>query len=328
MDTQTAMNYLKSLHGESDSQPDETVKTESTAEATGEQAVTKEAPVPEVTEGSDRESQNTEPTETKVEEVPQPKKKPTKQEQIDYAFAREHKRYKKAQSDIEARDKRIAELEAKFAKYAPLEQIDFDPNDLRSYIDHRFALQREESELNSLKAERDREDAEVRRQGEMERHAKQVNDCFATDEERQSYWTLLRNGSDKFKDWLAENDDNDRTIDSFLGDSPIAPLMIATLMRNPNIREQIASERSAKRKENALYALERRLKLQQTLKSAGTHAAPQKVQPQSESQEPVPQAPKKRPLPIVGSLVQTPGSSGETTKRDWNRYLAENPRGT
>lgn len=325
MDTNQAMDYLKSLHGEADSQPSEAVKTEGADVATGEPSEQKqETPVPEVTEGSDRESQNPEPTETKAEEVPQPKKKPTKQERIDHAFIRERNRYKKAQEEIEAKNKRIAELEEKQRKYSVLEQVDFDPNDLRSYIDHRFALQREQRELDELKADRDRLQDEERNRQESERHMQQVNECFESDEERNSYWTLLRNGGDKFQEWLAETDDKERTIDSCIGDSPIAPLMIATLMRNPQIREQIASERTAKRREYALMRLESRLQLQRQLRPSRTA---QSVESQSESQQTVPTAPKKRPLPIVGSVVQNPGSSGETTKRDWGRYLKEHPRG-
>ena len=311
MDTNEAMAYLKSMHGESDPQPEETAKPEG-ATATGEQVVenqeTSPAPEPDVDE--DRESPKADVTENTAPVEKQTQKKPTRQQQIDHAFMREKKRHR---AEIEAKDKRIAELEEKVKKYGALEQGDFDPNDVRSYIDHRFALKGEQDELAQLKTERDRMVNEDLEREATQRHYAQVNECFESDDEREHYWKLLRNGGAKFREFLNEYDDG--TIDRFVGDSDVAPLLVSTLMRNPELLKSIVEKRSPERKNYALQSLENRLLFQ---KRVGKVVAPTgKTQTQK----------AKPALPIIGSQVTSPGASTESTKRDWNRYLQEHPRG-
>lgn len=310
MDHNEAMNYLKQMHGEEAPQPSEPTETSDVAETTGVPETSQEQanPVPESEAKDDSESPKTEVNETAAEEPQQPKKKPTKQEKIDHAFQRANKRHK---AEIEARDKRIAELEEKVKKYSVLEQGDFKPDDLKSYIDHKLQLNKEESELERLKNERDMLASEDAQSEAAERHSKQVNDCFKDDEAKEHYWNLLRNGGKKFKEFLSEYDP-DGTVDAFIGDSEIAPLMVSTLMRNPDTLRSIVEKRNPMRKMIALQQLENRL---QIARKVGTR---QNV-PQ------VAQKPNKAPLPMIGSQVQTPGSSVESTKRDWNRYLEEHP---
>jgi hypothetical protein len=310
MDHDEAMNYLKQMHGEEASQPSEPTETSDVADTTGASETTQEqeTPVPESEAKEDREPSETEVNETAAEPKQQPKKKPTKQEKIDHAFQRQNKRHK---AEIEARDKRIAELEEKVKKYSVLEQGDFDPNDVRSYIDHKLQLNRETDELERLKNERDMLANEDAQSEAAERHSKQVDECFKDDESKEHYWNLLRNGGAKFKEFLHDYDP-DGSIDQFIGDSEIAPLMISTLMRNPETLKAIVEKRNPMRKMIALQQLENRL---QIARKVGTR---QNV-PQ------VAQKPNKAPLPIIGSQVQTPGSSVESTKRDWNRYLEEHP---
>lgn len=309
MDHEEAMNYLKQMHGEEASQTTKPTDTSDVADTTGAPDTTQDTtPVPESEAKEDREPSETEVNETAAETKQQPKKKPTKQEKIDHAFQRQNKRHK---AEIEARDKHISELEDKLKKYSALEQGDFDPNDVKSYIDHKLQLNRESDELERLKNERDMLATQDAQSEAAERHASQVDDCFKDDEAKEHYWNLLRNGGKKFKEFLAEYD-KDNVIDQFIGDSEIAPLMISTLMRNPDTLKSIVEKRNPMRKMIALQTLENRL---QIARKVGTRQdVPQ-----------VAQKPSKAPLPMIGSQVQQPGSSAESTKRDWNRYLEEHP---
>lgn len=308
MDTDQAMDYLKKMHGETDSQPAEPAPTEDNTAPEAAAVETEKTPEPDNQVEADREPDKTEVPEKKAEEVPQPQqKKPSRQERINHAFSREKQRHK---AEIAERDKRIAELEEKVKKYSVLEQGDFDPNDVKSYIDHKFALQGEQGELERLKAERAKMAQDDQMAEASERHARQVDECFETDDERDHYWTLLRNGGDKFREFLNTYDDG--TIDSFIGDSDIAPVLISTLMRNPDTLKSIIEKRSPMRKMIELKQLETRLSIARKVGRAKTAVAPQT--------KPVDK------LPITGSAVQNPGSSAETTRHDWNRYLAEHPK--
>lgn len=309
MDSNEAINYLKQMHGEEASQTTEPANAEDTA-ATGEQPVSTEAPAPESEAKDGSEPSETEVNETKAEEVPQPKKKPSKQEQVNHAFQRLKR---KNDSIIAEKDKRIAELEEKVKKYSVLEQGDFDPNDVKSYIDHLRQLDKEQGELDRLKSERAQLANETAQREANERHSAQVESCFGTDEDREHYWNLLRNGGQAFKEFLNDYDP-DGTIDQFIGDSEVAPLMISTLMRNPDVLKSIVEKRNPMRKMIALQQLENRLQLQRKIGGVRT-----------ESKGAIQQKSKPK-LPLVGSQVANPGSSSESAKRDWNRYLAEHPR--
>lgn len=306
MDTNEAIEYLKQMHGEPASQTEEPAKAEDTAD-TGVQQVNQETPAPESDAVSDSESPKAEVPETKADDN-QPKKTPSKQEKINHAFQRSKQKFK---AELEAKDKRIAELEDKVKKYSVLEQSDFDPNDVKSYIDHKLQLNKEQGELDSLKRERDRMVSEDAQKEASERHAQQVNDCFADEDAREHYWNLLRNGGEKFREFL--NDYDDGTIDAFVGDSQIAPLMISALMRNPDTLKSIVELRNPMRKMIALQQLENRLQFSRKVGSV------RQTQPGTQQQKP------KAPLPIIGSQVQNPGSATESSKRDWNRYLTEHP---
>lgn len=310
MDTQQAMEYLKASHAETDSQPVETVTPEATP-ATGEQTEETKAPAPETEVVAEGETAKADVPETAVEKAPQQQKKPSKQEKINHAFSREKQRHK---AEMAEKDKRIAELEEKIKKYSVLEQGDFDPADVKSYIDHKIALNNEQGELQRLKDERKQMADSQAQQEAADRHSAQVEECFADDESREHYWALLRNGGQKFREFLNDYDP-DGTIDAFVGDSDIAPLMISTLMRNPNVLKGIVEKRNPMRKMIALQQLENRLALS---KKVGSMHKDQQGAQQTQ--------PKKAPLPIIGSQVQTPGNAAESDKRDWNRYLAEHPR--
>ena len=321
MDTNEAMEYLKQMHGEEASQTSEPAEVENVSAPAGDaEPKTDEIPEPvqDVEVGSEPAETNV--TETKAaEEVPQqPKKKPSKQEKANFAFMREKKRHK---AELAERDKKIAELEARVNKWSILEQGDFDPNDIKSYIDHKFQLDREQRELDSLKRERDQFELDERKREASTRHAQQVEDCFDSDEDKEHYWNLLRNGGKAFQDFLLEHD-KDNTIDEFIGDSPIGPLMVSTLMRNPEVLKNIVEMRSPMRKGIALQQLENRLNIGRKLGRSGQLKVTSN-QPAINAGQP---KQPKAPLPIIGSQVQNPGSSAESTKRDWNRYLAEHPR--
>lgn len=317
MDSREALDYLKKMHAEEESQPSETTSTEgdtqSTAGTGAEENSNSQAAVPDETKPNDRESQGQAETETKqgTDKNQPPRQKPSKQEQINHAFTREKKRHK---AEIEAKDKRIAELEERIKKYSVLEQQDFDPNDVKSYIDHKFALQNEQHELDTLKQERDRISGEDRLAEASERHERQVNECFTSDEEKQKYWTLLNNGGRQFREFLNAYDDG--TIDQFIGVSSIAPVMISTLMRSPDTLRSIVEKQNPTLKMFALQQLENRLLLQRRI---GGGTSRQEVGGNQ-------QAPAQKPaLPIVGSQVASPGVPTQTQLRDWNRYLEEHP---
>lgn len=310
MDSNEAISYLKQMHGEEASQTTEPVEADDTA-VTGEQPVSEETPAPESEAKDGSEPPATEVNETKAEADPQPKKKPSKQEQVNHAFQRLKRRN---DAIVAEKDKRIKELEEKVSKYSVLEQGDFDPADVKTYIDHMRQLDKEQSELERLKNERAQIVNETAQQAATERHSAQVESCFSTDEDREHYWNLLRNGGQKFREFLNDYDP-DNSIDTYIGDSDIAPLMISTLMRNPDILKSIVEKRNPMRKMLALQQLENRLQLSMKLGSVRNDAkgAQQKSKPK---------------LPIIGSQVANPGSSSESAKKDWNRWLAEHPFGT
>lgn len=301
--TEEAMEYLKQMHGEADSQPAETASDKSADIPTGEDTDGQQvSPAPEATEEVVRETTEPEPAET-VTEKATPKKKPSKQEKIDHAFSRERQRHK---AEMAEKDKRIKELEEKISKYSQLEQGDFDPNDIRSYVDHKIALNDETKELDRLKRERSQMANDEQMREASERHEQQVNACF-NDDEKEHYWALLRNGGQKFREFLNEYDDG--TIDQYIGDSEIAPVLISALMRNPDILKSIVEKRNPMRKAMELQKLESRLLLARKVGSVARKS----------------EGTTKQPLPIVGSQVAAPGVSATTSKRDWNRYLEEHP---
>lgn len=310
MTSEEAIAYLNSQQETSapqTEQPPASTDTKPTEAGTGEATKT---PEPETTVDTGREPEETKVPENKPEEVPPTKKKPSRQEQINHAFQRNKQKFK---AELEAKDKRIAELEEKVKKYSVLEQGDFDPNDVKSYIDHKLALNAEQAELKQLKEDRERMVSDDRTQEATERHAKQVEDCFESEEERNHYWTLLRNGGQKFREFLNEYDDG--TIDAFIGDSDMAPVLISTLMRNPEVLKSIVEKRNPMRKMLALQQLETRLTL---ARKVGGNKAPAGA----------PETKTTAKLPITGSQVSNPGASGESSARDWNRYLQEHPRGS
>lgn len=310
MTSEEAIAYLNSQQETSapqTEQPPASTDTKPTEAGTG--AATK-TPEPETTVETVRETEETKVPEKKAEEVPPPnKKKPSRQEQINHAFQRNKQKFK---AELDAKDKRIAELEEKVKKYSVLEQGDFDPNDVKSYIDHKLALNAEQAELKQLKEDRDKMVSDDRMNEATERHAKQVEDCFTSDEEKEHYWALLRNGGTKFREFLNEYDDG--TIDAFIGDSDMAPVLISTLMRNPEVLKSIVEKRNPMRKMLALQQLETRLTLARKVGgNKATAGAPEKPTAK---------------LPITGSQVSNPGASSESSARDWNRYLQEHPRGS
>lgn len=308
MDTTTAMEYLKKNREPEASQPSVPGTTEGDAPTVAEDAEENKTTEPDNEAEAGREPAEPEVPVEKAGEEPQPQqKKPSRQERVNHAFQRNKQKFK---AELEAKDKRIAELEEKVKKYSVLEQGDFDPNDVKSYIDHKIALEKEQGELERLKADRTRMVEDDRMADASERHARQVEECFESDDEREHYWALLRNGGQKFREFLNEYDDG--TIDAFIGDSDMAPVLISTLMRNPDVLKSIVEKRNPMRKMIALQQLETRLGISR--KVARTKAP-----------EPEPQKPTAR-LPITGSQVQNPGSSASTQVKDWNRYLAEHPR--
>lgn len=306
MDTEQAIDYLKKMHEGDASQTSTSAATEDTSNANGEQgseAIT--TPATEPIANVEGETTRTNGAGDKV--ATEPQKKPSKQERINHAFQREKAKHKE---QLAEKDKRIAELEEKIKKYSVLEQGDFSPNDVKSYIDHKFALQGEQSELESLKADRDRIITEQQQREANERHEMQVQKCFTSEEEQQKYWRLLSNGGAKFRDFLNTYDDG--TIDKFVGDSDIAPKLIATLMRSPDVLRSIVEKRDPMRKMIALQQLENRLIIKQKLGVKQAQNSEQKV---------------KTKLPIIGSQVKNQAVTEQSTKRDWNRYLAEHPFG-
>jgi hypothetical protein len=310
MTSEEAIAYLNSQQQTSDSQPEQSSPSEDTKPTEAGPGEAIKTPEPETAVDTGREPEDTKVPENKPEEVPPTKKKPSRQEQINHAFQRNKQKFK---AELEAKDKRIAELEEKVKKYSVLEQGDFDPNDVKSYIDHLRQLDKEQAELDTLKAERTKMVNEDRMNEATERHARQVDSCFSSDEEKAHYWNLLRNGGDKFREFLNEYDDG--TIDQFIGDSDIAPVLISTLMRNPEVLKSIVEKRNPMRKMIALQQLETRLNLARKVGAAKASQGAPETKPTAK-------------LPITGSQVSNPGSSGESTARDWNRYLQEHPRGT
>ena len=311
MTSEEAIAYLNSQQQTSAPQPEQSSPSEDTKPTEAGTGAATKTPEPETAVDTGREPADAKVPENKAEEVPQPnKKKPSRQEQINHAFQRNKQKFK---AELEAKDKRIAELEEKVKKYSVLEQGDFDPNDVKSYIDHLRQLDKEQAELDTLKAERTKMVNDNAMSEATERHARQVDECFSSDEEKSHYWNLLRNGGEKFREFLNEYDDG--TIDSFIGDSDIAPVLISTLMRNPEVLKSIVEKRNPMRKMIALQQLETRLNLARKVGAARTSQGAPETKPTAK-------------LPITGSQVSNPGSSGESTARDWNRYLQEHPRGT
>ena len=229
-----------------------------------------------------------------------PKRKYSKQEKLDYAFAAEKRKRKDLQ---EKYDKQIAELEARLKRYESLSEEDYG-SDKVGFINHLLDQRNEREQLAKIR--KDKADAEYQANLEdaMEKHAVRMEQCFHDQEEKDRYLTLLQNGAAKFKACLDEHD-ADGVVNAYLSDSEVQPLLTRLLMTNPDALRKVLNHKNPTLKMFELRSLENQLQMQRRV-SDKLRAKPKTV------------------LPVLGSQVKNMGAGGNG-KRDWNAYLQEFP---
>ena len=232
--------------------------------------------------------------------VDKPKRKYTKQEKLDYAFAAEKRKRRDLQ---EKYDKQIAELEAKLKRYESLSEEDYG-SDKAGYINHLLDQRSEREQLARIR--QDKADAEYQAQIDeaMEKHAVRMERCFSDQSEKDRYLTLLQNGAAKFKACLDEYD-ADGIVNAYLSDSELQPLLTRLLMTNPNALKKVLDHQNPTLKMFELRSLENQLAIQQRVSD--------KIRTK-----------QKNVLPVLGSQVKNMGAGGNA-KRDWNAYLIDFP---
>lgn len=317
LDTNGALDYLRKLHDnaqpvstESDVTQESTEASQTTeiqgnteqSDATG-NAEPGRSPDENSNPGADTVSETVDAKEdgtSLYKNAEKPKRKYSKQERLDYAFAAEKRKRKDLQ---EKYDKQIAELEARLKRYEGLSEEDYG-SDKAGYINHLLDQRSERDRLAKIR--QDKADAEYQANLEeaMEKHAVRMEECFHDQDEKDRYLALLQNGAAKFKACLDEHD-ADGVVNAYLSDSEVQPLLTRLLMTNPNALRKVLNHKNPTLKMFELRSLENQLQMQRRV-SDKLRAKPKTV------------------LPVLGSQVKNMGAGGNG-KRDWNAYLQEFP---
>ena len=233
-------------------------------------------------------------------ETDKPKRKFTKQEKYDYAFAAERRKRK----DLQAKyDKQIAELEERLKRYEKLTEDDYG-SDKAAFINHLLDQRDERNQLAQLRKDKADADYQANLDEAMEQHAIRMDKCFADQAEKDRYINLLQNGASKFRECLNEHDP-DGIVNSYLSDSELQPLMTRLLMTNPAALKKVLDHKNPTLKMFELRAIENQLQMQRRIA--------EKMRTKEQTK-----------LPVLGSQVKNMGGNG-SGKRDWNAYLRDYP---
>jgi len=248
----------------------------------------------------------------KDKKLPYPNAKDTDLEKIkaNQAFIRQKDKFKKKVATLE---NEINDLKAQLLKYASIDTSSLK-NDPDKLMDLKIAKSNIQNKMNSLKAQQESvraEQDEIEAEQANRVYQERVNTCFPDETEKNHYNTLMNNGRDKFVAFLQQYD-ADNTVLQYLDDCDISPLLVRTLMTNPNALRNVIEKRNPISKAMELKSLENRLRINLRLRNPQTP----------------PKASNNPKLPSTGSQTKAGASSDANAVRDanyWKNYLATHP---
>lgn len=276
----------------------ETEDNNTPTEAAADDVKEEEKDIAEPVENSDTEVEKPNETEVK-EEVKKDEHKPnkqkySKQEQMNYAFAKEKAKRKKLEA-------RIAELEEENKKFKDLNVEDFK-NDQQKYTDYLVDRKMNEMEKSRLQAE-----YESSRSEEAEKiNQYRINQCFEAQEDRDAYNSLIQKNGKQFLAYLDKNDPQQAVL-GYLDDCDVSPIIIRLMMTRQDIRDSIMSKSTPYAKTVALDKLADRIVYAQNVikqKAAKANAEPAKPN-----------------LPVIGKVTKSETTNTDIDLSDPNAIL-------
>lgn len=273
----------------------ETEDNNTTSETATDVAEEKENAVP--VENSDTEVEKPNETEVK-EEVKEddklPKQKYSKQEKMNYAFAKEKAKRRKL-------EERIRELEEENKKFKDLNAEDFK-NDTKKYTDYLVDVRLNEMEKNKLQAEYESSRAEEAEKINQYR----INQCFEAQEDKNAYNDLIQKNGKQFLAYLDKNDP-DNAVLGYLDDCDVSPIIIRLMMTRPDIRDSIMSKSTPYAKTVALDKLaDRIVYAQNAIKQKAAKANAETAKPN---------------LPVIGKVTKSENTNSDIDSTDPNDIL-------
>lgn len=215
------------------------------------------------------------------------KKKPSQQEKIDYAFAKEKSKRKAMKLEYE---KRISELEQALSQSKKTKE-DFN-GDVDKYIDYRLYDRDARNELNTLKSRlHDAEMSDIDAENE-----RRINNSFKTETEKEEYKALLSERGPMFMEALQKYDQDGIILD-WLDQKEDYPKVLKALMTDKEALKSVFSHRDNAARLIALDRLHNSLKTKVNLPKLGKLSKSSKT------------------------------SSGTKDISYWNEYLKNHPRG-
>lgn len=223
------------------------------------------------------------------------------------AFIRQKNKYK---AKVRSLEDQIVSLKKQLMSYNAVDPEEIK-NDTDKMIDLKLAKNMVQTQIKGLEDQRQSvlEDEALE---EAERiNQQRIDTCFVDETEKSHYQTLLTNGRDKFVQFLNTYDPENAVL-QYLDDSDNSPLLIRTLMTNPEVLKSIISKRSPISKAVELKQLENRIMLERRLRS---------VSPKSGNIV----KPEAKKVPSTGSQTNPGSGSNQDPVRDrnyWKNYLA------
>lgn len=273
----------------------ETEDNNTTSETAADVAEEKENAVP--VENSNTEVEKPNETEVK-EEVKEddklPKQKYSKQEKMNYAFAKEKAKRRKL-------EERIRELEEENRKFKDLNAEDFK-NDTKKYTDYLVDVRLNEMEKNRLQAEYESSRAEEAEKINQYR----INQCFEAQEDKDAYNDLIQKNGKQFLAYLDKNDP-DNAVLGYLDDCDVSPIIIRLMMTRSDIRDSIMSKSTPYAKTVALDKLaDRIVYAQNAIKQKAAKANAETAKPN---------------LPVIGKVTKSENTNSDIDSTDPNAIL-------
>lgn len=216
--------------------------------------------------------------------------KHSKQEQINYSFAKKNAKLKKL-------EERIKELEAENAKFKDLKLENFN-NDNQQYIDYLWEQKSREQEQHNLESElysqRAKEAEEV--------NNRRIEACYPDENDRKIYTQMI---AEHGKDLVAKLDEADpeHAVLAYLDDSDLSPILIRVLMTKPDIRNEILSKSSPYTRTLAMAKLESNVRNAQAIIAKRNNKV------------------AKPSIPVVGSVTKSDNISNSKGVKDYNQLL-------
>lgn len=249
----------------------------------------------------------------KDKKLPYPNAKDTDIEKMkaNQAFIRQKDKYKKK---VAALEYELNKVKTQLLKYAAV-----DTSALKDDPEKLMDLKIAKSNLNSkIKTIKEQQQQAIQEQEAIEAeqanrvYQERVNTCFQDEAEKNHYNTLMNNGREKFVAFLNQYDP-DNTVLQYLDDCDVSPLLVRTLMTNPNALRSVIEKRNPISKAMELRSIENRIRINLNLRKPKDTSGSSKT---------------AKKLPSTGSQVGSNSSGTESGIRDanyWKNYLATHP---